>query len=181
LFREMGIDSKGRPRVLYLASTITIAAALAALAILYSEERNIAAIFVGSALAAFVVLRAVGWGVQALARRVPRVRSTALRLAIGNIHRPGALTPSVLLSLGLGLTLLATLALIDGNLRRQISGNLPEVTPNFFFVDIQAHEVEEFATLVESEAPNGELLRVPMLRGRISALNGTDVRQITIP
>ena len=58
--------------------------------------------------------------VQWLARRSPRVSSPALRLAIGNIHRPGALTPSVVLSLGLGLALLVTLALIDGNLRRQI-------------------------------------------------------------
>ena len=79
---------------------------------------------------------------QWLARKSPRVRSTALRLAIGNIHRPGALTPSVVLSLGLGLTLLVTLALIDGDLRRQISGNLPERAPNFFFVDIQAAEVD---------------------------------------
>ena len=39
---------------------------------------------------------------MALARRLPRSRITMLRLAIANIHRPGALTPSVVLSLGLG-------------------------------------------------------------------------------
>src|SRR5690606_39314534 len=94
------------------------------LAIFHAEERQIATIFVVAAIGAFLVLRFVGQGVQAIARRAPTVRSTALRLAIGNIHRPGALTPSVVLSLGLGLTLLATLALIDGNLRRQIAGNL---------------------------------------------------------
>ena len=41
---------------------------------------------------------------MAIARRLPRVRSTVLRLAIANIHRRGALTPSVVLSLGLGLS-----------------------------------------------------------------------------
>ena len=75
--------------------------------------RRIAMIFVGAAVFAFAVLRNVGGLVQWIARRSPRVRSTALRLAIGNIHRPGALTPSVVLSLGLGLTLLVTLALIE--------------------------------------------------------------------
>ena len=119
-----------------------IALALAGLAIWFSDDRRIALIFVGATIFAFIVLRSVGVGVQWLARRSPRVRSTALRLAIGNIHRPGALTPSVVLSLGLGLTLLVTLALIDGNLRRQISGSLPERAPNFFFVDIQAAEVD---------------------------------------
>ncbi len=87
----------------------------------------------------------------------------------------------MVLSLGLGLTLLATLALIDGNLRHQISGNLPEVAPNFFFLDIQAHEVEDFVSLIEAETAGGELQRVPMLRGRITHLNGVDVREIEVP
>lgn len=181
LFREAGMDSGGWPRLSYMAAALAIAAALAALAIWFSDDRGIAAIFVAATVFAFLVLRAVGAGVQLLARRSPRVRSTALRLALGNIHRPGALTPSVVLSLGLGLTLLVTLALIDGSLRQQISGNLPERAPNFFFVDIQSAQVDEFARLVESEAPEGTLERVPMLRGRIVALNGTDVSEMTIP
>ncbi|MGB3386708.1 MAG: FtsX-like permease family protein, partial [Pseudaminobacter sp.] len=110
-----------------------------------------------------------------------RVRSTALRLAVGNIHRPGALTPSVVLSLGLGLTLLVTLALIDGNLRRQITGGLPEHAPNFFFVDIQSADVDAFADLVQAQAPDGKLVRVPMLRGRVMALNGVEVQKIKVP
>ena len=117
-----------------------------ALAVWFSDDRRIALIFVGATIFAFIVLRGVGVGcavARAAGRRACARR--ALRLAIGNIHRPGALTPSVVLSLGLGLTLLVTLALIDGDLRRQISGSLPERAPNFFFVDIQAAEVEAFA------------------------------------
>src|SRR6185312_7458445 len=49
-------------------------------------------------------------------RRWPRPRSTALRLALANVHRPGALTPTIMLSLGLGLALLTTVIEIDGNL-----------------------------------------------------------------
>ena len=181
LFREMGLEAKGLPRLSYVAASLAIAAVLAALAVWFSTDRMVAAIFVGSAVGAFIVLRAVGALVQALARRAPAVRSTPLRLALGNIHRPGALTPSVVLSLGLGLTLLVTLALIDANLRRQISGNLPERAPNFFFVDIQSAEVDRFADLVSGAAPDGDLMRVPMLRGRIVALNGVDVQQVKVP
>lgn len=180
LFREQGFDGKGWPRKSYLTGAFCIAVVLALLAIFHAEQRQIAAIFVVAAIGAFLVLRLVGQGVQALARRAPRVPSTALRLALGNIHRPGALTPSVVLSLGLGLTLLATLALIDGNLRRQIAGNLPEIAPNFFFVDIQPHEVDGFSALATSEMP-GDLVRVPMLRGRITALNGIDIRELKVP
>jgi putative ABC transport system permease protein len=181
LFREMGFEGRGLPRFVYVAAAGAIAIALAAFSIWWSTDRFIAAIFIGAMVFSFAVLRLVSLGVQWLARRSPRVRSTALRLAIGNIHRPGALTPSVVLSLGLGLTLLVTLALIDGNLRRQIAGNLPAQAPNFFFVDIQNAEVGAFRDLIGQQAPQGDLDTVPMLRGRIMALNGTDVREIQVP
>lgn len=181
LFREAGLDARGLPRPIDAAAAGSIALALALFAVWFSDDRHIAAIFVGATVFAFVVLRGVAWGVQRLAKRSPRVNSTAFRLAIGNIHRPGALTPSVVLSLGLGLTLIVTLALIDGDLRRQISGNLPDQAPNFFFIDIQGSQMEDFAALISREAPEGELERVPMLRGRIVALNGTDVRDMEIP
>ncbi|RWF27634.1 ABC transporter permease [Mesorhizobium sp.] len=181
LFREMGFESRGFPRLPYVAAAVGIALFLAALAILFSGDRRIASIFVGATIVAFVVLRLVGALVQWAARKSPRVRSVALRLALGNIHRPGALTPSVVLSLGLGLTLLVTLALIDGNLRRQISGSLPERAPNFFFVDIQSGDVDAFSALVGKEAPGGMLAKVPMLRGRVMALNGIDVGKVSVP
>ncbi|ESZ44223.1 MULTISPECIES: ABC transporter permease [unclassified Mesorhizobium] len=181
LFREMGFEGRGFPRLPYLATAVGIALALAALAILFSGDRRIALIFVGATVFAFLVLRLVGALVQWVARKSPRARSVALRLAIGNIHRPGALTPSVVLSLGLGLTLLVTLALIDGNLRQQISGSLPERAPNFFFVDIQNSEVDAFSTLIGKEAPKGTLVKVPMLRGRVMALNGVSVDKANVP
>jgi len=181
LFREMGFDQRGMPRLVYVLTALAIAVLMAAIAIWTASDRRIAVIFIGAAIFAFLVLRLVSVGIQWLARRSPRVRSVALRLAIGNIHRPGALTPSVVLSLGLGLTLLVTLALIDGNLRRQIAGNLPAQAPNFFFVDIQSADADGFAELLAREAPEGKLIRVPMLRGRVMALNGVDVRDIDVP
>lgn len=181
LFREMGFASQGMPRAIYVVGALAIALALAGLAIFSADDRRIGWIFVGATVISFLVLRIVGLLVQWLARKAPRIRSTVLRLAVGNIHRPGALTPSVVLSLGLGLTLLVTLALIDGNLRRQITGSLPQMAPNFFFVDIQASDVDAFSKLVAAEAPDGDLVKVPMLRGRIMALNGVDVAKANIP
>ena len=182
LFRDQTFDGEHRPRLAYLAAALVLIAVLAALAIGASFDRRIATIFLAGIAFSFGVLRVVSLLVQALAKRAPRVRSTSLRLAIGNIHRPGALTPSVVLSLGLGLTLLVSLALIDGNLRQQIAGNLPERAPNFFFVDIQNDVISDFSDLVtESAGPEGVLQRVPMLRGRIVALNDQDVATMELP
>src|SRR5689334_16358272 len=86
------------------------------------------------------------WGAHMmyLARRAPRAQATGLRMAIANIHRPGALTPTIVLSLGLGIALLVTVIEIDGNLQRQFSNELPAKAPSFYFLDIPADQVERF-------------------------------------
>ncbi|MBB3594493.1 putative ABC transport system permease protein [Rhizobium sp. BK529] len=181
LFREQGFEARQLPSWPYVLLAALFMAALAGLAILTAYDRFIAVVFVGAIIFAFVILRLVAALIAWLARRSPRVNSPALRLAIGNIHRPGALTPSVVLSLGLGLALLVTLTLIDGNLRQQLTGRMSEGAPNFFFVDIQSTEVDAFRDLIHTQSPNGKLVEVPMLRGRIIAFNGQDVTKMDVP
>lgn len=178
LFRSQGYGASRWPRRIYLVAALFIGLLLAGLAIALAREREIAAIFVGAVIFSFLVLRAVAVLITYVARHAPAVRSTPLRIAIGNIYRPGALTPSVVLSLGLGLTLLVTIAQIDGNLRRQIAGRLTEQAPDFFFVDIASSRIGEFTSFLENLAPRGKLVRVPMLRGRVVALNGVDVGKL---
>lgn len=181
LFREQGFERRRLPAWPYILSAGLFLAALAGLAVLTAYDRTIALVFLGSIAFAFIVLRLVAFLITALARRAPRVNSPALRLAIGNIHRPGALTPSVVLSLGLGLALLVTLTLIDGNLRRELTGSLPDRAPNFFFIDIQRADLEGFRALLQKNMPDGKIIEVPMLRGRIVAFNGEDISRRNVP
>ena len=81
------------------------------------------------AAAAFVLFALAGRLVQALARRAPRPRHPGLRLAVANLHRPGAPTNSVVLSLGLGLTVLIAIAQVEGNLGDQLHGDLADEAP----------------------------------------------------
>lgn len=181
LFRSVRAGLPGRTRPAYLAATALVALALIALAIVGAQDRRIAITYVIAALATFAVLRLVGTGVMALARRLPRARSTSLRLAIGNLHRTGALTPTVVLSLGLGLTLLVAMTLIDGNLRQALTGRIPEVSPSFFFLDIQSTEADAFEARVKGLAPDGSFERVPMLRGKLVTLKGIRAEDYPAP
>ncbi|MBB1249586.1 ABC transporter permease [Rhizobium sp. G21] len=180
LFRSQSETGWRVPARYYIAAG-AVFMAVAALAVFSAEQRFLAFVFVASTASAFLVLRLVAVGVAALARRVRQVRSPALRLAIGNIHRPGALTSSVILSLGLGLTLLSALALIEGNLRGSLAGAMAEKAPNFFFIDIQNRDIDGFRNVVKRTAPNGDVGSVPMLRGRILAFNGEDVQKRSVP
>lgn len=172
LFRDMVSGGLKLPRKRYLAATVVTIGLLASIAILLAQEKTIATIYIAASAGAFVLLVVVARIIMFAAKRLPSVRSTELRLAIANIHRPGALTPSVVLSLGLGLSLLVALTLIDGNLRRELTATVADQAPSFFFVDIQSHEREAFEGLLKAEAPDGDLQSVPMLRGRIVSLNG---------
>ena len=181
LFRDLVAPSSAWPRPVYVAMVAGFVVLLAILAITTASDRRIALIYVGAAAGAFLLLRIVAAGIMALARRAPMLRSPEARLAVSNIHRPGALTPSVVLSLGLGLTLLVTLALIDVNLNRELSASIPDQAPSFFFVDVQRSEADAFNALLKADAPDGKIETVPMLRGRLITLGGRKPEDIDAP
>jgi putative ABC transport system permease protein len=180
LFRDQVAPARVRPRRAYLLALSLALLVLATLAIGLAFDRRVAVAFVAGAGGAFLLLRLVALGLRALAARAPRSRSIALRLAVGNIHRPGALTPSVVLSLGLGLTLLVALGLIDGNFRRELFGAIPVNAPSFFFLDIQGTEADELRAFSATQAPGATFEIQPMLRGRIVALKGVPADEAPI-
>ena len=172
LFREAAASSWHRPRWRYLALMALVVALLIAVIIGLAYDRRVAIVFVVASIAVFAVLRGIAAGLMALARHLPRSRYTMLRLAIANIYRPGALTPSVVMSLGLGLAVLVTITQIDGNLRRQFLAALPDRAPSFYFIDIPATDADRFSDFLKQAAPGSTVEEVPMLRGRIVAARG---------
>jgi putative ABC transport system permease protein len=173
LFRDTVAPQPRWPRKTYMALTGAAVAGLAGLAVLLAYDRKVAAIYVGVAAAVFVLLRGVAAVLIALARRAPHARSLTLRMALANMHRPGTLTPTVVLSLGLGIALLVTVIEIDGNLRHEFSAELPAKAPSFYFLDIPSGEAQRFDAFVRARAPIAKLEEVPMLRGRIVSAHGT--------
>jgi putative ABC transport system permease protein len=172
LFRDVVAAQPSWPRRIYIVLTAVAVLTLGTLAVLLAYDQRVAVIYVGVAVCVFVLLRLVGSLLMWIARHAPRARSTGLRMAVANIYRPGALTPTVVLSLGLGIALLVTVIEIDGNLRQQFSNELPAKAPSFYFLDIPAAEAKPFDDFVRKQAPNAKIEEVPMLRGRIVSANG---------
>jgi putative ABC transport system permease protein len=181
LFRDEVAPQRRVPRARYIVGAGMAVAVLAAAAVALAYDRRLAAIFVGAAAAVFAALRAIALLLVAAAKRAPRPRSSLFRLILADLHRPGAVTPVVVLSLGLGLALLVTLTLIDGNLRRQLTAGLPERAPSFYFLDVQAGETERFDRFIAQHAPGARLERVPMLRGRIVSAHGVATEDLRPP
>jgi putative ABC transport system permease protein len=178
LFREAASGEWHRPRWRYLALMALVIVLLIAAVIGLAYDKRVATVFVGSSILVFALLRGIAAGLMALARALPRSRITMLRLAIANIYRPGALTPSVVMSLGLGIAVLVTITQIDGNLRRQFLAALPDRAPSFYFIDIPSTEADRFGAFLKTTAPQSTIEDVPMLRGRIVAARGVKAEDL---
>lgn len=181
LFRGQQADTSGRPSWRLLALAAAVALLLALVTVLGSDDPLFALFFVLAAVATLLLFRLAAWGAQALARALPHARRPSLRLALANLHRPGSATASVVVSFGLGLTVLATVALIRASLAGQLQDEIPAQAPAFYFLDIQKADLPAFMALVEAQPGVGAVEQVPMLRGRIAAIEGVKVEVLEIP
>jgi putative ABC transport system permease protein len=179
LFRDR--VERARRALSWSALTGTIAAALglSALVALSATDRGVALWYVAGAAIAFAVFRGAGALIVARARRVRRPRRIVLRLALANLHSPGAPTARVVSSLGIGLTVLVAVALVQASLTGEIEGTVAEGAPAYFFLDIQPDQLGGFGDLVNA-TPGARFAQVPMLRGRIAAINGVSVDEAPV-
>jgi len=178
LFRDVVAPGSGWPGLGIVAAILAAAGALSALVIGTAENPRFAAGFIVAVIGTLLLFRLGAGALMALARRLPHARRPALRLGFANLHRPGAPTPLMLVSLGVGLTVLAAIALIEGNLRRQLANEMPAAAPNFYFIDIQSDQIQAFEALARAQPGVTEIRSVPNLRARIVAVNGVPAEQV---
>ena len=180
LFRNLLAASSRWPQTKYIVAVVMVAIALAAFTVGTAEEPRLAAYFVFGAGIAMGLFRLAAGMVMKLAARLSAGRNSAtagrpsLRLALANLYRPGAPTTSVVLSLGLGLSVLVAIALLQANLDRQIKDGLPSDSPSMFFIDIQPDQAAPFAQLVGAMPGVHKVVTANMIRARISKIKGID-------
>ena len=180
LFRGYVETDQRRPaRSIWLAIGLA-AAGLAALVIASSSDRRLAFWFIIGASVCFGLFRLAASAAVRLARALPRPANPSLRLGLGNIHRRGSPAASTLFSLGLGLTALVIITLVQGNLNDLVDDTLPNDAPAFFFLDIQSHQVAAFESSLRAISAVQRIERSPTLRGRITAIKGVPVDQAKI-
>lgn len=169
LFRS-GVEMDERPSKPMLVAMLGIAGMIAALAIGSASEPLFAAVFIACVAALLAVFTGLGVLIVKGAARLPRPRMPLLRLAIANLHRPGAQTGRLVVALGLGLTLFATLAFVQTSFDAQIASAIPARAPSFFALDIPKADEARFRTTVASAAPDATFQSVPTLRGPVVAI-----------
>ncbi|HMI58012.1 MAG TPA: FtsX-like permease family protein, partial [Gemmatimonadaceae bacterium] len=113
------------------------------------------------------------WSAAMLCTRIAR-RLTAIpwtfvvRHGIANVDRPGNQTRAVVLALGFGAFLLGTLALVQGNLLRELASTSDASAANLAFFDVQTDQISRLDSLIRSDSLP-VLAQVPIVPMRIAA------------
>ncbi|MBD1138943.1 ABC transporter [Pelagibacterales bacterium SAG-MED46] len=114
-------------------------------------------------------------------KKIKSFSNISLNVSIKNITQTKSITPITIMSLGLGVTLLLTLALVGTNFKREIAKSIPDIAPDYFFVGIQKGEREKFEQSILSMDPNASIEIVPMVSSGIVKINGINPNTYITP
>ena len=176
LFRDARGGVSGWPRALWICVCAGILAALVGAAAFLSGLVSLTLWAAGGIMVAFALLLLAALGIRLSSRRLARLKAARrvpnLRAALGALGGPGREAQSVVVSLGLGLSVLAAIGQIDTNLRGAIETDLPDIAPAYFVVDIQPDQLAPMTDALTARPLVDRVESAPMLRGVITQING---------
>lgn len=177
LFRSI-VEGDSRIDRRSLAWVIGAIFAIIAVAVGTAREPLFSLAFVGAAFCLLLLLTGIAWLLRFVVTRLPRPKAPLPRLALANLHRPGAQTQALVVALGLGLTLFVTLATIQTSISSEIKNSIPERAPSFFILDIPRDGADRFTRIVKDADPAASVNMIPALRGTIVEFGGQRVDQL---
>lgn len=127
--------------------------------------------------ATFAALIAAGWVLVRLLSRLRGSVGVAWRYGMANIARRGRDSIIQIVAFGLGIMVLLLLALVRNDLMEDWRASLPADAPNHFMMNIrpdQGPAIREFLAERNIAAPQ----LVPMVRARLTAINGVDTASL---
>ena len=134
--------------------------------------------YAGAVTTVFILLALLShFFIRALAKKPIKKASFAVRQGIANLYRPANQTLLMVLAIGFGAFLVATMLLSERTLLGQIDVASTEGTPNLVFYDIQPAQVDSVTALVEA-AQLPVIDQVAMVTMRISSINSRSVESM---
>lgn len=162
------------------STALGIAVGLAGLAVWQAGSLKIGLLYIAALATAVVLLQLAARVLVRMMGSLSKIglgpRALAVRHAIGNLRRPDGHAVAVMMSLGVGVMVIVTVSLIERNLVRQLGDSRPIDAPTFFFIDIQPDQRDAVLHLIQERVPAARPEATPLVRSRLSALNGQPVQ-----
>jgi len=166
-----------------LRTWLVYGAAIGAMTLLmgrYTGSTPLTLSVLGGTLAALLLLGALAWLLLRASRGLRRRVGAAWRYGLNNLWRRPWSSAGQILAFGLTLMAMALIALLRNDLLDTWQAQLPERAPNHFVVNVLPAEVDRFGTFLRHHRIDSAQL-YPLVRGRLTAVNGTPVEEVLAP
>ena len=147
------------------------------LVLVVSRDPQLAGWFALGLAGTTALLAAAGFGLVNLMGRMRGRVGVSWRYGLANLARRRGGSVIQVMAFGLGLTALLVLAILRGDLITSWRNSLPQDAPNYFFVNIPDEEREAFGQYLREQGGTATRM-LPMIRGRMTAINGTPTTQV---
>ncbi|MCA9419947.1 MAG: FtsX-like permease family protein [Nitrospira sp.] len=158
-----------------LMVSIGIMVGVTGLAMWQAHSPALGVFFSGACAVAVLLLLGATGVLYRILRHVPIPQRYLLRHAVKNLQRPGNFTKAMTLAIGIGVMLMTTLTIVQRSLLDLIGNQIPSQAPSFFFIDIQPDQQPQFISVLEQKFPDSPYNLVPVVRSRITAINGQPI------
>jgi putative ABC transport system permease protein len=175
LRRDVETVRTGPDRLRWLVALLLAASVVLLATIQVGSLRDGAIFAIGIGVALLVLWLAARALIGGVRRWFPSRLPYLWRQGLANLYRPANQTVTVVLALGFGAFLLATLYLVQDNLLREFRPGGAGQRPNLMFFDIQPSQREGVAEVLRAGGHRGSPL-VPIVTMRIKRVNGALVR-----
>jgi len=179
LFRsKTSILRFSKDKIVYLS--VLIIASILLLTLFFNNEDKV---FIAGTVIVFLFSFVLFWlcalAVRLTTKRI-KVRKSWLKMALGNMHRPGSTTATVIFAIGISLTVLIALILTESNFQYRINQIIEERAPSLFLIDIQPQQKEELQEMLLEYTSKDNIMLYPMVRGRIVKIAGKPVEEVSV-
>lgn len=173
LFRRK-VTGAGQPALWVQALSVVMGLFFCVLVMETSDKPAMARGFITGVVISIVVFYLCAEIVMWMAS-VIKVKTPWLRQGLSNIYRPSSMTHSVMMSMGIGLSVLVVVMVTEGNFVHQVKSRMPDEAPSFFLLDVQPKQYENLRLRLENLGIVKNMNFVPIVRGQIVKLNGKPV------
>lgn len=178
LFRSKGLAAPPIDWLSVLASwqvlpLLVIVVAFFGLAVAMTGDAMLVAAFAAAAAVSALAFQLVIWGAQLAIRRLPEPPNRIVRHAVRAIAATGSNAPATVVAVGMALTMLVVVLVLQGNMRQEFLGASAFDVPTFVAADLFPDEIDTLVALDDSNLES--VVATPMLRGALTAVNGTPV------
>ena len=101
-----------------------------------------------------------------------------LKMAIKNLKAYRSLNSLMIVTMGLGMTILFFLGNLSSNISKELNTSIPKNAPDYFFLGIQENQLNLFSEQIREIDYNAKPIIVPIISARIEAINNKNPKEL---